>query len=188
LQAFTEAGYRYIGMDHFAKPDDELSVALDQGQLHRNFMGYTVQHGQLPSDLYGFGVSAISGLQGHFAQSWRKLSQYYDAIDAKQLPTMRGYVLSNEDRLRQQVILAILCQGKVHYPAFEAQFGISFESHFKESLLQLQQFEADGLVEFLSDGFTVTPTGRLFSRNIAMPFDAYLKQMNSEKPTFSKTV
>jgi oxygen-independent coproporphyrinogen-3 oxidase len=188
LQRFTEAGYRYIGMDHFAKPDDELSLALDSGQLHRNFMGYTVQQGQLPSDLYGFGVSAISGLQGHFAQNWRKLSQYYEAVDTRQLPTMRGYVLSDEDRLRQQVILAILCQGRIDYSVFQDRFGVEFTEHFKESLAQLEQLALDGLVCFSESGFTVTPLGRLFSRNIAMTFDAYLKSMNSGKPTFSKTV
>lgn len=192
LHHLTEAGYRYIGMDHFAKPSDELSRALDtdnlQGSLHRNFMGYTVQHGQLPSDLYGFGVSAISGLQRHFAQNWRKLSQYYDAIDAGLLPTMRGYVLSDEDQLRQQVILSILCQGHVDYAAFETRFGIQFEVHFKDALLQLESFTQDGLIEFSNHGFIVTPLGRLLSRNIAMPFDAYLKALNSEKPTFSKTV
>ncbi|HEY9746485.1 MAG TPA: oxygen-independent coproporphyrinogen III oxidase [Oculatellaceae cyanobacterium] len=188
LTLFTKAGYRYIGMDHFAKPDDELSLALDNGQLHRNFMGYTVQKGHLPSDLYGFGVSAISGLQGHFAQNWRKLSQYYDAVDAGKLPVMRGYVLSEEDKLRQQVILAILCQGEICYAVFEERFGIDFKTHFQEPLARLQELETDGLVSFSPEGFTVTPLGRLLSRNIAMPFDAYLQQLSPEKRVFSKTV
>lgn len=188
LEKFTEAGYRYIGMDHFARPEDELSHALDNGQLHRNFMGYTVQKGRLPSDLYGFGASAISGFQGHFAQNWRKLSQYYEALDANRLPTMRGYVLSDEDRLRQQIILAILCQGAVDYATFETRFPIEFKSHFQDALNELEQLETDGLVKFSAGSFQVTPLGRLFSRNIAMPFDAYLKKLDPEKPTFSKTV
>jgi oxygen-independent coproporphyrinogen-3 oxidase len=187
-QKLTEAGYRYIGMDHFAKPADELSVALDNGSLHRNFMGYTVQKGgDKPSELYGFGVSAISGLQWHFAQNWRKLSQYYEAIDTGQLPTMRGYNLSQDDKIRQQVILSILCEGRVRYADYDT-FGIRFTQYFVDALLQLKEMERDGLVQFADGGFTVTPTGRLFSRNIAMPFDAYLTKMSGNKPTFSKTV
>jgi len=189
LELLTEAGYLYIGMDHFAKPHDELSQALKNGNLHRNFMGYTVQQGKtLPSDLYGFGVSAISGFQGQFAQNQRKLPQYYDAIDAGRLPTMRGYMLSEEDRLRQQVIMNILCQGFLDYPMFQERFGIDFKEHFADALKQLEGMSDDGLVKLGSASLTVTPLGRLFSRNIAMPFDAYLPQMSSNKPTFSKTV
>lgn len=188
LDMLTNAGYLYIGMDHFAKPTDELSLALKNGTLHRNFMGYTVQQGQLPSDLYGFGVSAISGLQGYFAQNWRKLSQYYEAIENNQLPTMRGYILSDEDRLRQKVILGILCQGIIRYDEFNQPFGIDFKTHFADALTALQPMAKDGLVTFNDAGFTVTPLGRLFSRNIAMPFDAYLPKLSGDKPTFSKTV
>jgi oxygen-independent coproporphyrinogen III oxidase len=188
LEQLTDAGYRYIGMDHFAKPNDELSLALDNGSLHRNFMGYTVHQEKQASDLYGFGVSAISGLTGYFAQNWRKLSQYYDALDAGNLAVMRGYALSHEDRLRQQVILNILCQGVVLYPAIEEQFGIVFRHHFKTELDQLLGLVADGLVKLEADRLVVTPTGRLLSRNIAMPFDAYLKNMPTQQPMFSKTI
>jgi oxygen-independent coproporphyrinogen-3 oxidase len=188
LETFTDAGYRYIGMDHFARPHDELSQAMDSGKLYRNFMGYTVQQGTQASDLYGFGVSAISGLQGHFAQNWRKLSQYYEAIDAGHIATMRGYVLSDEDKLRQQVILGILCQGQLRYDDFQQRFQIDFKTHFKDALTQLEGMATDGLVELNDQSLTVTPLGRLFSRNIAMPFDAYLPQQQGEKPTFSKTV
>ncbi len=188
LNLLTEAGYLYIGMDHFAKPTDELSLALQSGNLHRNFMGYTVQHGDQPSDLYGFGVSAISGLQGQFAQNWRKLSQYYEAIDAGQIPTMRGYALSQEDRLRQQIILGILCPGIIRYAELEQRFQIDFKAHFADVYPKLNDLANDGLVELSESGFVVTPLGRLFSRNIAMPFDAYLPQLSGDKPTFSKTV
>ncbi len=188
LTLLTEAGYLYIGMDHFAKPQDELGQALQTGALHRNFMGYTVQQGHLPSDLYGFGVSAISGLQGHFAQNWRKLSQYYEALDENRIPVMRGYVLSDEDRLRQQVILGILCQGRIDYGQLNERFGIDFKTHFADALTQLAQMAQDGLVELQETGISVTPVGRMFSRNIAMPFDAYLSKMGGDKPTFSKTV
>lgn len=188
LQLLTEAGYLYIGMDHFAKPQDELGQALQKGTLHRNFMGYTVQQGHLPSDLYGFGVSAISGLQGQFAQNWRKLSQYYEALDNNRIPVMRGYVLSDEDKLRQQVILAILCQGRIDYANVNQQFGIDFKTHFAEALQQLAVPAEDGLVVLNSDSLLVTPVGRMFSRNLAMPFDAYLPKLSGDKPTFSKTV
>lgn len=188
LQLLTEAGYLYIGMDHFAKPQDELGQALQKGTLHRNFMGYTVQKGHLPSDLYGFGVSAISGLQGHFAQNWRKLSQYYEALDNDRIPVMRGYVLSDEDKLRQQVILAILCQGRIEYSEINNRFGIDFKAHFADSLHQLEAPAQDGLVELNENHLVLTPVGRMFSRNIAMPFDAYLPKLSGDKPTFSKTV
>jgi oxygen-independent coproporphyrinogen-3 oxidase len=189
LEQLTNAGYLYIGMDHFAKPHDELSQALKNGNLHRNFMGYTVQQGKvLSSDLYGFGVSAISGFQGHFAQNWRKLPDYYEAIDAGSLPTMRGYILSEEDRLRQQVIMSILCQGHLDYVALQARFGIDFKEYFADALSQLEGMTADGLVELNDTTLQVTPLGRMFSRNLAMPFDAYLSQMSTNKPTFSKTV
>jgi oxygen-independent coproporphyrinogen-3 oxidase len=198
LELFTEAGYLYIGMDHFAKPHDELSLAMQNGNLHRNFMGYTVEKGgHLHSDLYGFGVSAISGFQGQFAQNWRKLSQYYEALDAGKIPvghntgriaTMRGYILSPEDRLRQQVILNLLCQGRVDVPDIEQRFGINFKTHFADALAQLEGMAADQLIEIGDDHLTVTPLGRLFSRNLAMPFDAYLPQMRNDKPTFSRTV
>ena len=189
LEMLIDAGYLYIGMDHFAKPHDELSQALKNGNLHRNFMGYTVQQGKvLPSDLYGFGVSAISGFQGQFAQNYRKLSQYYEAIDEGRLPTMRGYILSEEDRLRQQVIMNILCQGQVDYAGIQQRFGINFKTHFTEALTRLETMTQDGLVTLQDDGLQVTPLGRMFSRNIAMPFDAYLPQLSGEKPTFSKTV
>ncbi len=188
LERLTAAGYRYIGMDHFAKPDDELSLALDGGKLHRNFMGYTVQQGALASDLIGFGVSAISALQGAFAQNQRKLSRYYEALDAGELPVMRGYRLSDEDKLRQAVIMAILCQGRVDYAALRAGFGIDFRGHFAEPLAALADLANDGLVLLHEDSLEVTPLGRMFSRNVAMPFDAYLKQAEGDKPTFSKTV
>jgi oxygen-independent coproporphyrinogen-3 oxidase len=194
LLKLTQAGYRYIGMDHFARPDDSLSRALDTGRLHRNFMGYTVlnpspgQQGLIDGDLHGFGVSAISGMQEHFAQNEKTLAAYYGAIDEGRLPTMRGYTLNADDRLRQRVILAILCQGRVRYADFQERFNIQFQSYFEEALGKLEAMARDGLVVMKEDGFTVTPLGRLFSRNLAMPFDAYLAKMNMQKPTFSKTV
>jgi oxygen-independent coproporphyrinogen III oxidase len=191
LQRLTEAGYRYIGMDHFARPEDALSQALDKGGLHRNFMGYTVQSrtGSTVSDLHGFGVSAISGLQGHFSQNQRTLAKYYETLEQGQLPVMRGYTLNEDDQLRQQVILQILCQGRIDYADFEEHFSIRFQNYFAPAIEKLETMANDGLVDFSgASGFRVTPLGRLFSRNIAMPFDAYLPKMSGAKPTFSKTV
>lgn len=194
IEALTGAGYIYIGMDHFAKPDDELAVALKNGTLHRNFMGYTVKQkdsSQPDPDLYGFGVSAISGLSRYYAQNVKKLSQYYEAIQQKSLPVYRGYMLSDDDVLRRQVILSILCQGDVNFKTIEAQFNIpDFQAYFLPALKTLKDTADDGLIEWTCDGFSLTPLGRVFSRNIAMPFDAYLEnqQKQPDKPTFSKTL
>ncbi len=189
MERFLDAGYVYIGMDHFAKPDDELAQALNNGKLYRNFMGYTVQGDTQRADLYGFGVSAISGLDQHFAQNVKKLSQYYEAIDASRLPVQRGYTLSEDDVLRREVILDILCQGNVSYQKYQSEFNLDFEAHFRPAIKTITQTQGDGLVDFTSDGFKLNPLGRIFSRNIAMPFDAYLQAQKAKaEPTFSKTL
>ncbi len=193
LNRLTEAGYRYIGMDHFAKPKDELSVALDNGTLHRNFMGYTVKNkttqNEHDPDLYGFGVSAISGFQRQYAQNVKKLSQYYEAIQNHELPVHRGVVLNDEDLLRRQIILDILCLGVIDYAVYKDRFDVNFQRHFDKALSAIAPMEEDGLLTFRDSGFSLTPLGRIFSRNIAMPFDAYLEaQRQSDKPTFSKTL
>ncbi len=185
IERLTQAGYVYIGMDHFAKPTDELYLAQGNGTLHRNFMGYTTQAG---CELYGFGVSAISGLQRYYAQNWRKLSEYYQAVEDHHLPTMRGYALSEDDLLRRTLINSILCHGELRYEAIRETFGIDVASRFKDALDFLKPMADDGLIIFLETGFYLTPLGRIFSRNIAMPFDAYLKREESPKPLFSKTL
>lgn len=187
IHRLTQAGYVYIGMDHFAKPTDELTVAQQEGGLRRNFMGYTTRAG---SDLYAFGVSAISGLQGFYAQNWRKLADYYKAIDEGQFPTMRGYALSGEDQLRRAVINQILCHGDVNYASMEKTYGLpSFSGHFADALAKLSGAAEDRLLVFHEQGFTLTPLGRILSRNVAMVFDAYLEERPaSEKPLFSKTL
>ncbi len=185
LEMLTQAGYLYIGMDHFAKPTDELVHAYDEGTLHRNFMGFTTKGG---SELYGAGVSAISGLTRHYAQNQRKLAHYYEAIEQGILPTMRGYSLTDDDVLRRDVINSILCRGSVHYREIENCYDIEFSHYFKDALEQLDGFEADQLLNQVPDGFVLTPLGRIFSRNIAMLFDAHLPKTAPEKPTFSKTL
>jgi oxygen-independent coproporphyrinogen III oxidase len=194
MQLLTDTGYVYIGMDHFAKPEDSLSVALKSGTLHRNFMGYTVKnqseqpHGD--TELYGFGVSAISSLNRCYAQNHKKLSTYDEAVKKRILPTHRGIMLSDEDMLRRKVILGILCQGEVDFAAFESDFPIRFKAHFADALQQLAGPTEDGLLTWTERGFQLTALGRIFSRNIAMAFDAYLStQTQSEKqPMFSKTL
>lgn len=192
LQRLTEAGYAYIGMDHFAKPTDELTRAQQNGTLRRNFMGYTTRSG---SELVAFGVSAISGLDRYYAQNWRKLPDYYQAVEVDTLPTMRGYALSEDDLLRRAIISQILCHGTVDYAAVESEFGLpSFRAYFATALSHLSTFQEDNLIRFSESGFTLSPLGRILSRNIAMAFDAYLKDPADkaiepgQKPLFSKTI
>lgn len=193
MARLTDAGYVYIGMDHFAKPDDELAVALNNGRLHRNFMGYTVFQGQGPrldTEMLGFGVSAISGLHRYYAQNHKKLSTYYQALDEGTLPIHRGYALSEDDLLHRALILSILCQGELRFSAIQTQFGVDVPRQFKAALDSLAGPTEDGLLLWDADGFRLTPLGRVFSRNIAMAFDAYLAQQaaNATKPLFSRTL
>jgi len=178
IQAFEEGGYRHLGMDHFALPDDELSMALERGTLHRNFQGYTVRRAD---DLLGLGQSSISDLMGVYAQNEKDNAAYEERARAGSLTTVRGFTLSAEDERRRRAILAIMCEG-VLPPAL--QTGLEAE------VASLAPLEARGLVRRDADGAVrVTPLGRLFLRNIAMPFDAYLKTSEaSPKPMFSKTV
>jgi oxygen-independent coproporphyrinogen-3 oxidase len=187
IERFLDAGYRFIGLDHFAKPEDELSQALEDRTLRRNFMGHTTQAGV---DLIGFGPSAISELRASYAQSQRKLEDWEEAVRDRGLATMRGHRLTRDDIERRWVIGRLMCHGELRADEFEAAFGQSFASRFARELQQLEPVAADGLVERAPDGsLVVTPLGRLLVRNIAMTFDAYLAdQQKGEQPMFSKTV
>ena len=186
ITRFIDAGYRYVGMDHFARPDDELCRAQDQRTLHRNFQGYTTKAG---CDLYGMGVSSISGLEEVYAQNWRDLPTYYEAIDAGRLPTMRGVRVSHEDKLRRSVINRILCHCVVIKDEVEREFGIEFDRHFANELERLRYLEEDDLVRVSADRLDVAPLGRIFIRNLAMVFDSYLDQGELRKrQLFSKTL
>jgi oxygen-independent coproporphyrinogen-3 oxidase len=186
LNKFLGAGYQYIGMDHFAKPDDELAVAQRNRSLHRNFQGYTTKAG---ADLYGMGVSAISGFQNAYAQNYREVPQYTEAINARGLATMRGYRLSDDDRLRRAVISRLLCHAVIRKDEIAADFGVNFDEYFAPELARLEPFVQDNLVRLSSGEINVTPLGRIFIRNVAMLFDPYLeKQRLSERPIFSKTL
>ncbi len=180
------AGYRAIGMDHFAKPDDELSVALEQGRLTRNFMGYSVQDSP---DMIGLGVSAIGQVSGAYAQNHKKLSDYYADLDAGRLPIERGYALSADDRLRAEVIHSLMCTFAVDVAAVERRHGISFATYFGPELRELSVLASEGMADIGSGRIRVTPLGELFVRNLAMCFDKYLPAaQQSAKPRFSRTV
>jgi oxygen-independent coproporphyrinogen-3 oxidase len=186
-ERFLEAGYEAIGMDHFAKPDDELSIAKREGRLRRNFQGYTV----IPaSDVVGLGISAIGDVRGAYAQNLKKLSQYERAVDAGTLPVERGVVRSDEDELRRAAIHELMCNFRLDVRRFERTWGISFEEHFAEDLRRLRALEQEGLVSIEDDEVRATPSGELLVRNIAMCFDTYWrdKHEGGDKPVFSRTV
>lgn len=175
-----EAGYVAIGMDHFARPDDDLARALEDGSLHRNFMGYTTRRARA---LIGLGVSAIGSVSEAYAQNHKKLSRYYAAIDAGRLPTERGYVLSADDRIRGEVILSLMCRFQVDLDS------VAPRGYFRESLQRLAPLMDDGLAVLSGGTVSATPVGRLFVRNIAMCFDAHLgKAAVRSTPAFSRTV
>jgi oxygen-independent coproporphyrinogen III oxidase len=183
---FIEAGYLYIGMDHFAKPDDELALAQANRTLHRNFQGYTTKAG---ADLYGMGVTAISGFYDAYAQNFRELAAWEKAVEERGIATMRGYHLSEEDRLRREVISRLLCHNVIPKREINRTFGIDFDRHFAEELQHLALPREDGLLTLDDDEIRATWLGRIFIRNLAMVFDPYLEQQKLvAKPLFSKTL
>ncbi len=180
------AGYRAIGMDHFARPDDELSLALDRGRLKRNFMGYSVQ---AAADMIGFGVSAIGQVSSAYAQNHKKLSDYYADLAAGRFPIERGYAMSADDRLRADVIQSLMCTFGVDTAALERSHGVVFSEYFAPELAQLSTLASEGMAEIGRDRIRVTPLGELFVRNLAMCFDRYLAAaQQSPKPRFSRTI
>jgi oxygen-independent coproporphyrinogen III oxidase len=184
IERFTQAGYLYIGMDHFARPDDELCLAQKNRTLHRNFQGYTTKAG---ADLIAFGVSSIGGIDRVYAQNHRNLEDYYAAIEQNRLPIMRGMRLNDDDVLRRTVISKLLCHCVLHKREIESEFNIRFDEYFADSLLRLEALQRDGLVTLSSDTISVTQLGRIFIRNAGMAFDKYLQNPKS-KPVFSKTL
>ena len=184
LERFTAAGFEYIGMDHFARPTDELARARTERTLHRNFQGYTTKAG---TDLVGFGMSAIGGIGRTYVQNRRDLGPYQQDVGAHGAATFRGFRLSEDDRLRRTVIQNLLCHGVIVKAEIEAEYGIRFDKHFADALEKLVPCAADGLVVLGRDEIRATTAGRVFLRNLAMPFDAYLAAA-PEKPVFSKTL
>jgi oxygen-independent coproporphyrinogen-3 oxidase len=183
IERLTAAGYVYIGMDHFARPEDDIAAALRQGRLHRNFQGYSTH---ADTDLVACGVSAISAVGATYSQNVKTLDAYYDALDRNELPVARGVRLSMDDALRRSVIQKLMCQFEVSMEAIELAFPIVFCTYFAAELAQLAGLERDGLVEVGDDWITVTLKGRLLIRNVCMVFDRYLATRGSG--THSKTV
>ena len=187
VDAFGAAGYLAIGMDHFARPDDDLAVAAAEHRLHRNFMGYATQPA---SDMVAVGVSAIGDVRGAYAQNHKKLSAYYAALDEGTFPIERGRMLSGDDLVRRHVITELMCNLRVDRRSVTRRFGIDFDSYFAPELALLQSGggpAADGFVELTRDALVVTPPGRRFVRTVCMVFDRYLAAHHAT-PTFSRTI
>jgi oxygen-independent coproporphyrinogen-3 oxidase len=184
IKKLTGAGYVYIGMDHFAKPDDAMAQALARGTLQRNFQGYSTHKGV---DLHGFGMSAISHAGGRYFQNHKELSTYYSELTAGNLPVVRGYVMTEEDRIRYAAIMHIMCNLYIDYERLSVEIGVDFADHFKTEIASLGDLEADGLVHREPGGLHVTELGRLFVRIVAMRFDAYLQKDRPES-RYSRTV
>ncbi|MCB2230782.1 oxygen-independent coproporphyrinogen III oxidase [bacterium] len=186
VEMFTAAGYKQIGMDHFALPDDELSLAQDDGRLHRNFMGYTVQ---AAPEMIGFGMSSIGYVNDAFFQNQSGLDSYKSAIAEDGLAVYRGMHLSQDDLVRQYVISSLMCNFYLPFNDLRARFQIDYRTDFTAEHERLAEFFDDDFLTESEDGLTITPVGRTFVRNIAMTFDAYLSgDGNGRKPTFSRTI
>jgi len=182
---FLEAGYEYVGMDHFAKPDDELSKARSEGTLQRNFQGYSTRGG---SDLIGLGMSAISHIGHSFSQNVKELPAYYEKLGKGEFPVVAGLEMTEDDAIREYVIMRLMCDLKLDKIKTGEKFGIRFDTYFHSSIIQLDELESDGLVINTPAEIIISEKGRFFLRNIAMCFDAYLANATKEKPVFSKTL
>lgn len=185
IRELLRQGYRYIGMDHFAKPDDELTVAQAAGTLRRNFMGYTTC---ADSDLYAFGPSSIADLDRAYLQNERLVPAYNERMQSEGLPVIRGMDLSDDDRLRRDVINRLFCVLKVEKAEIARLHGVDFDTYFADALAQLAPMADDGLVVLTPEAIRVTPRGQILLRNVAMVFDAYLAKTPPEARRFSRTV
>jgi oxygen-independent coproporphyrinogen-3 oxidase len=184
IDLLVERGYVYIGMDHFALPDDALAVAQRRGMLNRNFMGYTTQP---DCDMLGLGVSAIGRMGPCYAQNHRTLEAYCDAVRAGRLPIARGCELTRDDMLRRRTIMSIMCSGEVSFAALENSFLVDPKLAFHDELGRLREFQDMGLVQVDEEGIQVTPQGRFFVRPIAMVFDRYLRS-GLKQATYSRVL
>lgn len=184
LTAFLNAGYVYVGMDHFALPTDALAIAKRQGRLHRNFQGYSTQP---DCDLIALGVSAIGRIGATYSQNAKTLAEYYDALDHGHFPTNRGLALSRDDLVRRGVIMALMCQGQLQFESIELAYLVDFKNYFAKELERLKALEDQGLVQLDDCGIQVTPQGWYFVRGVAMVFDKYL-QMDKTRARFSKII
>ncbi len=184
IEKLVNAGYEFIGMDHFAKPNDELSIALKEKKLYRNFQGYSTRSGL---DLYAFGITGISQLENIYAQNFRTEKEYYQSLDSEVLPIAKGYTLSQDDHIRRYVIMKLMCDFELDFKNVEDKFGIDFKEYFKWGLDNLANFQAEGLVNIANNKIEVIEMGQLLIRNIAINFDGYIeKKIDSAR--YSKTL
>ncbi|HUX91485.1 MAG TPA: oxygen-independent coproporphyrinogen III oxidase [Gallionellaceae bacterium] len=183
LRRLLAAGYVYIGLDHFAKPDDDLTRAQASKTLHRNFQGYTTR---AECDLIGLGLSSIGKVGNSYSQSISTLDEYYERLDAGQLPVKRGFELSMDDVLRRQIIMNFMCSEPISFKAINSAYGIDFSSYFAKELSRLQQYKDAGFITIDTNSITVTPKGRMFVRAVGMVFDKYLQQATSAQ--YSKLI
>ncbi|MGI8541900.1 MAG: oxygen-independent coproporphyrinogen III oxidase [Aridibacter sp.] len=185
IEKLTAAGYEYIGMDHFAKPTDELAIAQKNNTLYRNFQGYSTKAG---CDVYAFGLSAISQFQNIYAQNLKNIKDYYTRVDEKLPATNVGYRMTFDDHVRKETIMQLMCHLEIDKRDIEQKFGIDFEEYFAADIPKLDIFINEGLLENNADQIKIIGSGILIIRNVAMCFDAYLEKMKKGKPVFSKTV
>jgi oxygen-independent coproporphyrinogen-3 oxidase len=183
IERLTEAGYIYIGMDHFALPSDELVQAQRDQSLQRNFQGYSTRAGV---EICGFGISSISQGANGFRQNNKDLLSYQASVEAGQLPVTKGYEQTNEDKMRSDIIMRLMCDLSLDFTAMSEKWDIDFRAHFADAIQQLQEPADDGLILWTERGLVVTERGRLFVRNLAMCFDAYLQPVETGR--YSKTI
>jgi oxygen-independent coproporphyrinogen-3 oxidase len=183
IEYLNGAGYVYIGMDHFARPTDELAIAQEQGSLHRNFQGYSTH---ADCDLIGMGVTAIGRVCDNYSQNVRNLEEYYEKVDAGLLPLERGVELEPDDLLRREIIVQLMCHFVLDIEMLEQKWHFSFASHFKEEITELENLQKDGLLTLDQGTLQILPAGRMLVRNVCMVFDSYLRSGN--KGNFSKVI
>ncbi|MCH9814242.1 MAG: oxygen-independent coproporphyrinogen III oxidase [Epsilonproteobacteria bacterium] len=185
IEFFENNGYKMVGMDHFAKPEDELFQAIEKGELHRNFQGYTTKGG---ADLVGVGLTSIGEGKDYYVQNIKDMKEYEAAIDAGKLPVHRGIKLTEDDVVRNFVIMELMSNFKLNIQRVEKEFGINFKAYFEDGITQLQEFVDAELITITDKEITVSTTGTMLIRNIAMAFDAYMKKGADNKKRFSKTI
>lgn len=182
---FEQAGYRLVGMDHFALPEDDLAIAQDNGTLHRNFQGYTL-HGD--ADLIGMGVSAISQVGAYYGQNFKAVPTWQDVVDQRQLPIERGYLLNRDEQIRRAVIMQLLCLMSLDFETLGEQWQIDIRDYFASELKVMQQYEREGLVELSNEGLRVTAPGRLVARSLAAVFDRTLQHHGHTDQRYSRII
>jgi len=184
IKSLTDAGYVYIGMDHFSKPDDELAIAQRKGNLYRNFQGYSTNAN---CDVIGFGITAISKISNSYSQNTRTLEDYHSVLEKNKIPVMRGYKLTNDDEIRREIITQLICHFQIEYKKIEDLFRINFSSYFAKEIELLDDMQKDELLTLKKDAIEILPAGRFLIRNICSIFDVYFNRRSSEN-NYSKMI